>query len=110
MSKVIDITSKLTNDRPKLKVTDDLEFEIDNRKNTIFEVEKLLNDEDVNNIAVIDTILEKLMGKKAVEELNNLELSFDSYQVIFTAAMAGAMGEDYEVAEARFREATPSQQ
>jgi len=110
MAKTIDITSKLTNERPKLKLTDELEFEIDNRKNTVLKVEKLLNDEGSASIAVIDKVLQEFLGKEAVKEIEKLDLPFSAYQTIFTAVMAGAMGEDYETAEARFQEATPSRQ
>lgn len=107
MAKVIDITSKLTNERPKLKVSDELEFEIDNRKNTVLAVEKIINAEDINSIEVIDKALEHFIGKDAVKQINELDLSFQGYQVIFTAVMAGALGEDYETVEERFQKEKP---
>lgn len=103
MSKVIDITSKLTNDRPTIKLSEDMEFEVDNRKNTVLKVEKMLSGEDVNSIAVIDQVLAEFIGKDAVEKIDKLDLSFGAYKTIFTGVMAGAMGEDFEVVKERFQ-------
>src|SRR5690625_7707544 len=103
MSKVIDITSKLTNDRAKVKITDDIVVEVDNSKNAIFEVDKIIADESITEIEGIDIALKRLVGEKSFEEIDKLNLTITDYQTVFVAIMAAAMGEDFEVAEARFR-------
>ncbi|MNJ59062.1 hypothetical protein D3C77_547260 [compost metagenome] len=49
-----------------------------------------------------DEVLEMALGKKAVKEINDSDISFSDYQIIFIATLAGALGEEYEVIEARF--------
>lgn len=105
MSKMIDISAKLTNDRPKIKLSDDLIFEVDDRKNTLLKIDQKMNGEDVDSVSAIDDILEALLGEKALKEINKLDLSFGATQTIMTAAMAAVTGEDFNVAEARFQEA-----
>ena len=98
--KTIDITSKLTNDRPVLKMGKNV-YEIDNRKNTVLAIQAKM-DEGGDNL---DAVLELALGKEAVEEINASDISFSSYQIIFVAALAGALDEDFEVVEARFLKA-----
>ncbi|MNI44237.1 hypothetical protein D3C73_986030 [compost metagenome] len=53
----------------------------------------------------LDGVLELALGKQAVKEINESDISFADYQIIFVAALAGALGEDFEVVEARFLKA-----
>lgn len=105
MAKTIDISAKLTNERPKLKIAEGVEFEIDNRKNTILILNQKIQETDLNDLREVDGILELLLGKEAVQKIGEMDISFADYQTIFIACMAGAMGEDFEVVEARFRRA-----
>lgn len=101
MAKTIDITSKLTNERPVLKLGKGKEYPIDNRKNTVFQIQALM-DAETEGTAYLDEVLELALGKEAVKEINESDISFEDFQVIFVAALAGALGEDFEVVEARF--------
>lgn len=103
MSNIIDISSKLTNERPKLKLAEDKLYEIDDRKNTVIKLENIMEGEDLNNASVIDKMVELLLGKQAVEDIEEMELSIVSYQQLMIGLMAGVTGETYEVTEARFR-------
>lgn len=99
MAKTIDITSRLTNERPSLKLGEGKEYQIDNRKNTVLAIQTKMDEGDGSNM---DEVLEMMLGTEAVKEINESDISFADYQVIFIAALAGAMGEDYEAVEARF--------
>lgn len=101
MAKTIDITSKLTNERPKLKLGEGKEYEIDNRKNTVLAIQAKI-DKDAEGTEYLDEVLELALGKQAVKEINESDISFADYQIIFVAVMAGALGEEYEAVEARF--------
>lgn len=98
MAKTIDITSRLTNERPVLKMGEGKEYRIDNRKNTVLAIQAKMDAGDGS----LDEVLELALGKEAVKEINESDISFADYQVILIAALAGAMNEDYEVIEARF--------
>ena len=106
MSKIIDISAKLTNERPKLKLAEDKIYEIDDRKNTIILLNQKIQDTDVNDINAIDEMISVVLGKEAAKEIDEMNLSIAAYQSIMIAIMAAVTGEDYEVAEARFRKET----
>ena len=109
MSKIIDISAKLTNERPKLKLAEDKIYEIDDRKNTILKMNQEMQNADINDLDFIDEMIEMLLGKKAAKEINEMNLSISNYQSIMIAIMAAITGEEYEVAEKRFRESTDIQ-
>lgn len=106
MSKIIDISAKLTNERPKLKLAEDKIYEIDDRKNTIILLNQKIQDTDVNDVNAIDEMISVVLGEKAAKEIDEMNLSIAAYQSIMIAIMAAVTGEDYEVAEARFRKET----
>lgn len=106
MSKIIDISSKLTNERPKLKLADDKIYEIDDRKNTILKMNQKMQNADIDNMEFIDEMIGILLGEKAAKEINEMDLSISNYQSIMIAIVAAVTGEDYETAEARFRKET----
>ncbi|MFW5436358.1 hypothetical protein [Paenibacillus apiarius] len=107
MAKTIDITSKLTNERPILKLGEGKEYTIDNRKNTVLAIQAKM-DGGSEGAAYLDEVLELALGKEAVKEINESDISFTDYQIIFVAALAGALGEEYEAVEARFLAAKQS--
>ncbi len=103
MAKMIDISAKLTSERPKLKLAEGKIYEIDDRKNTILELNQKMKSADIEDIAFIDEVIEMTLGKKAAKEIDKMDLSMIAYQNIMLAIMAAVMGESFEVAEARFR-------
>lgn len=103
MSKIIDISAKLTNERPKLKLAEDKIYDIDDRKNTIIQLNQKMQDADLNDLNVIDDMIVTVLGEKAAKEINDMNLPIVAYQSILIAIMAAVTGEEYETAEARFR-------
>lgn len=103
MSKIIDISSKLTNERPKLKLAEDKIYDIDDRKNTIILLNQKMEKLDMNDINAIDEMISVVLGEDAAKEINDMNLSIMAYQSIMIAIMAAVTGEKYEVMEARFR-------
>lgn len=103
MGKVIDISAKLTSERPKLKIAEDKVYEIDDRKNTILKLNQKMKGANIEDIAFIDEIVKMTLGAEAAKEIDAMDLSMAAYQNIMLAIMAAVMGESFEVAEARFR-------
>lgn len=103
MSKVIDISARLTNERPKLKLAEDKIYDIDDRKNTIILLNQKMQGSDLNDLNAIDEMIAVVLGEEAAKEINEMNLSIVAYQSIMIAIMAAVTGEEYEVAEARFR-------
>jgi len=105
MAKVYDISNKITNERPVLKLSEDKVYEIDDSKNTMLLLNQKIKNEDMEDLSVLDEIEKVVLGEEAVKEIDEMKLSTESHQNIIIAIMAAATGEDFEVAEARFRKA-----
>lgn len=103
MGKMIDISAKLTNERPKLKIAEGKVYEIDDRKNTILKLNQKMKNANMDDVSFIDEVIEMTLGKEAAKEINEMDLSISAYQSIMIAIMAAVMGESYEETEARFR-------
>ncbi|SHF15545.1 hypothetical protein SAMN02745784_02996 [Tissierella praeacuta DSM 18095] len=103
MSKITDISAKLTNERPKLKLAEDKIYDVDDRKNTIILLNQKMEKLDMNDINAIDEMISVVLGEDAAKEINDMNLSIMAYQSIMIAIMAAVTGEKYEVMEARFR-------
>lgn len=102
-SKVYDISKKITNERPVLRLAEDKVYEIDDSKNTMLLLNQKIKNEDMEDLSVLDEIEKVVLGEEAVKEIDEMKLSTESHQNIVIAIMAAATGEDFEVAEARFR-------
>lgn len=104
MSKIIDISAKLTNERPKIKISEDKIYEIDDRKNTILKMYQMFRDGDVNDIEMMDEVIKMLLGEKAAKEIDEMNLSIKNYQTIVIAIMAAIQEITFEDAEKLFRQ------
>lgn len=102
MSKIIDISAKLTNERPKIKISEDKIYEIDDRKNTILKMYQMFRDGDVNDIEMMDEVIKMLLGEKAAKEIDEMNLSIKNYQTIVIAIMAAIQEITFEEAEKLF--------
>ncbi|WP_336822940.1 hypothetical protein [Sporosarcina sp. USHLN248] len=109
MSKQIDISARLSNKRPTLKLSDDMIYEVNNRKSTMLILNQKMKNTDLNDIAEVDEILTVLLGKKAVREINEMDPSLAGFQAIMMGAMAAVMDEDLEVVEKRFQQSAEAE-
>lgn len=102
---MIDISKKLTNDKPVIKIAEGKEYKINNSKNTML----LINQEMQNNkdeLEAMDKAVKLALGEGAFEEIESMELSFADYKVLFIGIMAGVSDQSYEEVEKSFN--TPS--
>lgn len=102
---MIDISKKLSNDKPVIKIAEGKEYKINNSKNTML----LINQEMQNNkneLEAMDKAVKLALGQSAFEEIENMELSFEDYKVLFIGIMAGVSDQSYEEVEKNFN--TPS--
>lgn len=102
---MIDISKKLTNDKPVIRITEGKEYKINNSKNTML----LINQEMQNNkneLEAMDKAVKLALGESAFEEIESMELSFADYKVLFIGIMAGVSDQSYEEVEKSFN--TPS--
>lgn len=103
MGKTIDLSQKLDNSRPLIKVAEGKIYEVDNRKNTVLKLDQKLCDAGQGDLKAIEEIIATLLGKKAAKEIEAMDLSMASYIQIIIAIMAAIADESFEVAEARFQ-------
>lgn len=109
MGKTIDISARLTNERPTLKLSDDMVYKVNNRKSAILILNQKMKNADLNDIEEVDEVLTVLLGKEAVREINEMDPTFAGFQTIMMGAMAAVMDEDLEAVEARFRQSAETE-
>lgn len=102
MGKIIDISSKITNELPKVIITDDLQVTVDNRKQTVLniqamsiEMEKKQKEEGeaYNEIKFIDKAMEMLVGKSKAEAIEAMNLPLPEYKLVYNTIMGVVTGE-----------------
>lgn len=96
----VDISKKLTKEKPKIKISESKEYEMDNSLPTMLKMNSLLKKND--DIEIVEQAINIVLGKEAAEEIKKMSLPFNDYKTIFIAIMAGVNGEEFEEAEKRF--------
>lgn len=112
MAQIIDITSRITNELPMVRVTNDLVVTVNNRKNTIMSIQAMIsetqkkaekNKEGFDELKMMRMTMDMLIGKKSADEVEALDLPFPEYKLVYQAVMAAATGNSMEDAEKRFQ-------
>lgn len=105
MAKIIDISSKITNELPMVKITDDVIVTVNNRKQTILNVQAMMreferkaeqaeaNGEDYGEIAFINKALQMLVGESKAAEIEELDLPLPEYKLVYNTIMETVTGE-----------------
>lgn len=118
MSKMIDISSKISNQLPTIRVSDTHIYSVNNRKNAILLMQATVNkmskeatkkaeeaeekgEEYEGNIEIeiMDFALSKLLGEKAHNEIEDMDLPLPEYKLLYEAVMAAATGRELEDVE-----------
>lgn len=99
MGKVYDIMSRLTNNKPTIKIDDKHEYTVNNSKNTAIFIKQTGEDTKLDDLKKMDIIIESALGKEALEYINSLDLSLKATGTIINAIMAAISEEDLEVIE-----------
>lgn len=112
MSNIIDISSKITNQLPIVKITDEIIVTVNNRHSTIMSMQLLVkeqekkakeNNDEYDEMAFMERVLGMLAGQKTVDAVTNLDLPFPEYKIIYQAIMAAATGQSQEEVDKRFQ-------
>lgn len=102
MAKVYDLTGKIDNEKPVIKIGDK-EFKVNDNHKLVILVQANLekkSDQDAFNF-----VFEQLLGEDSAKEIEDMGLSFKNTKTLFLAVMAAASGEELETVEARFQQA-----
>ncbi len=112
MGQIIDISKRITNELPVVRITEELTVTVNNRKNTIMSMQAMINettkkaregDGTFDELEMMNKSLEMLIGKKKTEEIDKLDLPFPEYKLVYQAIMAAATDSSLEEVEKRFR-------
>lgn len=102
MAKIIDISGKITNELPMMKITNDILVTVNNRKSVILniqamalEVEKKAknsNDSTYDQLAFMQKALGMLVGEKNAKAIDDLDLPMPEFRKVYESIMAVASG------------------
>jgi hypothetical protein len=104
MSNIIDISKKITNALPMVRITDEIIATVNNRKSTILNLQLMIKEQanktqesgEYDEMAFMEKAVDMLVGKKTADELNKLDLPFPEYKIVYEAIMAAAQGRSLE--------------
>ena len=99
MSKIVNITDKLNNDKPQIKIGEEY-YQVNDGMETVIKFEELIADSSVEKLT---KAVEISLGDEAAKKLKVRTWSIGNFKVLTIAILAAMQGIDYEEAEARFR-------
>lgn len=102
MAKIINISDKLSLEKPVIQVGDKT-YPVNDSLETVLKFEEQYSDGDVSGMVECMKIA---LGEAVCEELNFVKMSFKNIQVWFFAVMAAMQDMTYEEVEARFQKFT----
>lgn len=106
MSNFIDISKKITNELPTVKITEDIIVTVNNRKNNILCIQAMVEESTKkggNEIKLMNKTLEMLVGKKSADEIEALDLPLPEYKEVYAGIMGAATGTTAEEEADRFQ-------
>ena len=103
MAKHIDLTSKFSKEKPSISIGV-LTIHINDEKSNVLMMNSLLkNTEGLTDVEMMDRALEILIGKKGIQELNKMKLSFSDYKTVYFAVVAVVNDQELSDVEESFR-------
>lgn len=103
MANIIDISGKITNQLPVVKITDDIVVTVNNRKSTVLNIQAMAREveqkaqqsenlEDYDKMPFMRKTLEMLVGKKNADAIEALDLPMPEYSLVYETLMNTATG------------------
>lgn len=100
MAKIINISDKLSLEKPVIQVGDKT-YEVNDSLETVLKFEEQYGDGDIHGML---ECMKTALGSKAYTEMKMEKMSFKNVQVWFFAVMAAMQDMTYEEVESRFRQ------
>ena len=104
MSKIINITDKLSTEKPSIQIGEKI-YPINDGMGTVLKFEELLKDSTVTNLVASVALT---LGDDAAAEIGVSNMSLNNFRTLTTAILAAMQGISFDEAEARFREFSKS--
>ncbi len=99
MSKFYDISKKVTNELPTLKIADGLIVTVNNRKSNVLKAmaaEEKKGDKEQDNFTVMSESLALLIGRESAQKVESMDLPISEYIMLYKTIMSMAMGKEVE--------------
>ena len=97
MAQIIDISKKITNELPVVKITEELVVIVNNRKSVVLNIQAMIEQMKIEgkneDTAFMIKALEMLIGKKHADEVEKMDLPLNEYTILFETIMGVATGE-----------------
>lgn len=101
MGQLIDISAKITNELPCIRIMPDMVVTVNNRKSTVLCIQAMADEaerkrkqgEEVSDDNFMKKTLEMLIGKKNSDAIEKLDLPIPEYKELFQTVMDVATGE-----------------
>lgn len=96
MAQIIDISQKITNELPVVKITEDIVVSVNNRKQTVLNVmaavDEMNKEGKSEDVSSMEKVLTMLIGKKNADAVEALDLPLPQYTLIFETILDVATG------------------
>lgn len=96
MGKMIDISNRITNQEPVVKITDEIIVTVNNRKQTMLNIQAMLreyekkaeeDEEKYSEIVFIEKAMQMLIGTTNAKKIEELDLPVPEYKLIYNTIM-----------------------
>lgn len=99
MAKIINITDKLSLEKPQVVIGDDT-YEVNDSMETVLKFQELsASSTDTNMMSAIELAI----GKEAIEKIGLGQMSLSNFKVVTIAIMAAMQNMDFDEAASRFQ-------
>lgn len=98
----IDISSKLGNEKPRIKLAEGKEYEVNNGADTVVIIEEKFKKEE-GSVKAIYEIIEMTLGEQALKDIKEMKLTVVELTAVFTGIFAAINEISYEEMEERLK-------
>lgn len=95
MAQIYDISMKITNELPRLAITQDLTVTINNRKSTILNIQAMVKEAEkkkTDEMEFMSKALAMLIGEKNAAEIDSMDLPLPEFKEVYQTIMNIATG------------------
>ena len=97
---IYDISKKITNELPMIKISDDLVVTVNNRKSVVLNIQAMVLENEkleqkgkqIDEMEFMTKALGMLIGQKNVETIETMDLPLPEYKEVFQTIMSVATG------------------
>lgn len=104
MAKLYTLDHKLLTETPEIRIGEKI-YAVDNRQKTVKKIQtaakEIQRDDPYEGI---EKVLAIAMGKKAAQEIDELNMPYPAYQQMFELVMAAVTGEEPDTVAERFQD------